>query len=181
MLSSHSRRIGPQDALKKEGASQVTHLFNAMSDFNHRKPGVIGAAYDNKEVYVELIADGVHVHDSVIRAAFSMFAGRVVLVSDSMRATGLGDGAYSLGGQSVEVNGKRALLSNGTIAGSVTNLFDGMKHCIDIGISVEEAVAAATLTPARALGADKQIGMIAVGRKADIVITNDKFQLLNVF
>ncbi len=165
----------------REGASHVTHLFNAMPGLNHRQPGVIGAAYDNKEVYVELIADGVHVHDSVTRAAFSMFDGRVVLVSDSMRATGLDDGVYSLGGQSVQVNGKRAVLSDGTIAGSVTNLFDCMKHCIEIGIPIEKAVTAATLTPALALGVEEQIGTIAVGRKADIVIADNTFRLLKVF
>ncbi len=164
-----------------EGVSQVTHLFNAMPELNHRQPGIIGAAYDSKEVYVELIADGVHVHDSMIRAAFSMFGDRVILVSDSMRATGLGDGEYSLGGQSVRVKGKEAVLADGTIAGSVTNLFDCMKHCIDIGISAEKAVAAATLNPAKVLGAEEQIGMISVGRKADLVIVDDRFRLLKVF
>jgi len=164
-----------------EGTGQVTHLYNGMTEFGHRNPGIIGAAFDKKEVFVELIADGVHVHDSMIRATFSMFDGRVVLVSDSMRATGLDDGEYSLGGQSVRVNGKKAVLADGTIAGSVTNLFDCMKYCIEIGIPVEKAVAAATLTPAKALGAEEQIGMIAVGRKADIVIVDDKFRLLKVF
>lgn len=164
-----------------EGARQLTHVFNAMPGLNHRQPGVIGAAYDSKEVYVELIADGVHVHDSVIRAVFSIFEGRVILVSDSMRATGLGDGEYSLGGQIVQVNGKTARLSDGTIAGSVTNLFECMKHCIDIGIPAEKAVAAATLTPAMAFGAEKEIGRIAVGRKADIVITDDTFRMLKTF
>ena len=164
-----------------EGVNQVTHLFNAMPSLSHRQPGIIGAAYDNKDVFVELIADGVHVHDSMIRAAFSMFGDRVILVSDSMRATGLGDGEYSLGGQSVRVNGKKAVLADGTIAGSVTNLFDCMKHCIEIGIPIEKAVAAATLTPAKALGAEDQIGMISVGRKADLVITDDTFRMLKVF
>ena len=159
----------------------MTHLYNGMTEFGHRNPGIIGAAFDKKEVFVELIADGVHVHDSMIRATFSMFDGRVVLVSDSMRATGLDDGEYSLGGQSVRVNGKKAVLADGTIAGSVTNLFDCMKYCIEIGIPVEKAVAAATLTPAKAVGAEEQIGMIAVGRKADIVIVDDKFRLLKVF
>ncbi len=162
------------------GSCQVTHLFNAMPEFGHREPAIIGAAYDNKDVFVELIADGVHVHDSVIRAAFEMFDGRVVLVSDSMRATGLGNGTYSLGGQSVRVEGKKAVLQNGTIAGSVTNLFDCMKHCIDIGIPMEQAVAAATLTPAQALGAEDRIGRIAVGHKADIVTVDDNFNLLKV-
>lgn len=164
----------------RKGASQVTHLFNAIPGMNHRKPGIIGAAFDDNEVYVELIADGVHVHDSVIRAAFSMFEGRVVLVSDSMRATGLGDGEYSLGGQRVKVNGRSAVLSDGTLAGSVTNLFDCMKHCIEIGVPAEQAVAAATRNPARALGAEEQIGTIAIGRKADIVVVDDKFELLKV-
>ena len=164
----------------REGASQVTHLFNAMPEFGHREPAILGAAYDNKDVFVELIADGLHVHDSVIRAVFEMFDGRVVLVSDSMRATGLGDGDYSLGGQNVRVEGKKTVLQNGTIAGSVSNLFDCMKHCIDIGIPMEQAVAAATLTPAKALGAEDRIGRIAVGHKADILVVDNKFDLLKV-
>lgn len=163
-----------------EGAGQVTHLYNGMTEFGHRNPGIIGAAFDKKEVFVELIADGVHVHDSMIRTAFSMFDDRVVLVSDSMRATGLNDGEYSLGGQAVKVNGKKAMLSDGAIAGSVTNLFECMKYCIDIGVPAEKAVTAATLTPARALGAAKQIGVIEVGHRADLVITDDKFRLRKV-
>ena len=164
----------------REGASQVTHLFNAMPEFGQREPAVIGAAYDNKDVFVELIADGVHVHDSVIRAVFELFDDRLVLVSDSMRATGLGDGNYSLGGQSVRVEDRKAVLQDGTIAGSVTNLFDCMKHCIDIGIPMEKAVEAATLTPARSLGEEDRIGRIAVGRKADILVVDNKFDLLKV-
>ena len=76
----------------------MTHLYNAMPPFSHRAPGVIGAAFDNDNVAVELIADGVHVHPSVVRATFRLFENRVILISDSMMATGLDDGEYSLGG-----------------------------------------------------------------------------------
>ena len=108
----------------RRGARQVTHLYNAMPPFSHRAPGVIGAAFDSENVAVELIADGVHIHPSVVRAVFTLFGGRVILISDSMMATGLEDGEYSLGGQAVTVRGNLATLHDGTIAGSATNLMD---------------------------------------------------------
>ncbi len=88
----------------ESGAHQVTHLYNAMPPFLHRNPGVIGAAFDTPECRVELICDGIHVHPSVVRATFQMFGDdRVILISDSMMATGLPDGTYALGGQTVFV------------------------------------------------------------------------------
>ena len=95
-----------------EGASHVTHLYNAMPPLNHREPGVIGAARDDEKCHVELICDGVHIHPSVVRATFAMFgADRIIMISDSMRATGLTDGQYTLGGQDVFVKGPLATLA----------------------------------------------------------------------
>ncbi|MCQ2080624.1 MAG: N-acetylglucosamine-6-phosphate deacetylase [Lachnospiraceae bacterium] len=94
----------------QNGANHVTHLFNAMSPISHREPGLIPAAFDNKDIMVELICDGLHIHDSMVRLAFSMFKDRLILVSDSMRATGLLDGIYELGGQTVKVSQKKATL-----------------------------------------------------------------------
>lgn len=146
-----------------DGVSQVTHLFNAMSSFDKRSPGVVGAAFDSK-AYVELIADGNHVHPSMVRMVFNGFEqDRILLVSDSMMATGMEDGEYKLGGQKVNVKGNRATLDSGTLAGSVTNLKDCMLNVINMGICVECAVAAATLNPAQSLGVDDFYGKILEG------------------
>lgn len=154
------------------GAHHVTHLYNAMSAFQHRAPGVIGAAIDDPECMAELITDGVHHHPTADRAAFTLLGGdRIVLISDSMRATGMPDGEYELGGHQVRVKGKRALLPDGTIAASVTNLYDCMVTCIrEIGIPIETAVKAATLNAARSIRMDRDYGSIAVGKSADALI-----------
>ena len=123
----------------RRGARQATHLFNAMPPFSHRAPGVIGAAFDSENVAVELIADGVHIHPSVVRAVFTLFDGRVILISDSMMATGLADGEYSLGGQAVTVRGNLATLHDGTIAGSATNLMDCVRSAVRMGIQIGRA------------------------------------------
>ena len=108
------------------GADHLTHLFNAMPSLLHREPGLIGAAMDAEDIYAELIADGIHVHGTMIRNAFRMFPDHICLISDSIRGTGLSDGSYELGGQIFHVKGKLATLDDGTIAGSVTNLYDSM-------------------------------------------------------
>lgn len=153
------------------GARHVTHLFNAMPPLSHRAPGVIGAAFDHAQS-VELIADGVHIHPSVVRAAFCMFGpDRLCLISDSMMATGMADGSYSLGGQAVTVRGNLATLENGTIAGSATNLFDCMKTAVTkMNIPLGDAVRAASSNPARVLGVDKDYGDLQPGKLANIIL-----------
>lgn len=162
------------------GAKHITHLFNAMAPFSHRAPGLIGAAAENKSCMAELICDGIHVHESAVRAAFSMFPGRIVLISDSMRAAGLGDGNYTLGGQQVCVSGKLATLSDGTIAGSVTNLYDCMRTAVSFGIPLEEAVAAATINPAKSIGIYDTVGSITPGKRADVLLVNEDLELVRV-
>lgn len=162
------------------GADHVTHLFNAMDPFRHREPGLIGAASDCPGCMAELIADGVHVHDSAVRAAFRLFEDRVILVSDSMRATGLRDGEYELGGQQVAVSGNRAILSDGTIAGSVTNLFDCMRRAVAAGIPRETAIAAASANPAKSIGSYDQVGSLTPGKFADVLLVNEDLELVRV-
>ena len=161
------------------GADHVTHLYNAMPPFGHRTPGVIGAARDS-ECFVELICDGVHIHPSCVRATFEMMgADRMILISDSMRATGMPDGQYTLGGLDVKVVGKRAtLVSDGAIAGSATNLADCMRTVVkEMQIPLETAIACATINPAKSLGIDDQYGSIKAGKKADIVLLKDNLDL----
>lgn len=161
------------------GANHVTHLYNAMQPFGHREPGVTGAAFDTKEVFVELICDGEHVHPSVIRATFEMFgAGRICMISDSMRATGMQPGIYSLGGQEVELTGKRAVLKDGTLAGAVTTLYDNLKRVVlQMQIPLEEAVLACTQTPAKSLHLEQECGVLAEGRKADLVLLDEELNI----
>ena len=117
----------------RQGACHVTHLYNAMMPLGHRAPGLIGAASEDDNCVAELICDGIHIHESMVRAAFRLFPGRIALISDSMRATGMENGSYDLGGQRVTVNGGLATLEDGTIAGSATNLFDGMRNAVSFG------------------------------------------------
>lgn len=170
------------EALRR-GASHVTHLYNAMPPFHHRDPGVIGAARDDENCHVELICDGIHIHPSVVRATFEMFgADRIILISDSMRATGLTDGQYTLGGQEVFVKGAVATLEDGTIAGSVTNLMDCMKNVVkNMGIPLEDAIACATINPAREIGIDSRCGSITEGKYADVVLLDANLNVKAVY
>lgn len=167
----------------ERGASHATHLYNAMPPLNHREPGVIGAVRDAEKCHPELICDGVHIHPSVIRATFAMFgADRMILISDSMRAAGMPDGSYTLGGLDVNVVGNRATLaSDGAIAGSVTNLMDCMKTAVKtMNIPLETAVACATINPAKSLGIDAEYGSIRAGKKAHIVLMDQELNVQQV-
>lgn len=163
------------------GADHVTHLFNAMPGFTHRAPGVIGAAFDTKNCFVEIICDGVHIHPSAVRAAFSMFTDdRIVLISDSMMAAGMPDGMYALGRQDVCVKGNHAVLKDGTLAGSVTNLADCMRTAVSMGIPLESAVKSASINPARSIGIDEQYGSLEIGKTADFVLLRSDLSLREV-
>lgn len=164
------------------GATHVTHLYNAMPPFSHRNPGVIGAAAEDDKTVVELICDGIHIHPAVVKSTFRLFgADRVILVSDSMMATGMEDGSYTLGGQPVVVKGNLAVLKDGTIAGSVTDLYDCMRMAVRMGVPKEEAVRAATVNPAGAIGLEAECGVLLPGRRADILVTDREFELLSVY
>ena len=166
----------------KSGASHVTHLYNAMPGMNHRAPGLIPAACE-AGAEAELICDGIHVHPAMVRMAFKIFgADKVILISDSMRACGLSDGEYDLGGQKVTVEGKKAVLteSDGTIAGSVTNLYDCMKKAYEFGISKEDAVRAATENPAKSVGAYGRFGKIAEGAVGHFLLTDEDLNLVKI-
>ena len=139
------------------GARHLTHLYNAMPDMSHRAPGPIIAAAERDDVVVELIADGVHVHPAMVRLAFHLFGSeRIALISVSMRACGLGNGTFDLGGQEVLVEGRVAKLADGTISGSVTDLADCVKTAVcSMGIGPWDVIRAATSVPARVLGLDR--------------------------
>lgn len=156
------------------GASHVTHLFNAMNGLHHRNPGIFGALND-RDIFAELIADGVHIHPAILRLMFTLCPEKLVLISDSMAACGLGDGEYELGGLTVYVKDSKAALADGTIAGSTCNVFDGMVRAINFGVPAEAAILAATRNPARAIGMDHRYGCLEVGYAADLVLTTPDY------
>lgn len=159
------------------GADHATHLYNGMPPLHHREPGVIGAAFDNKNVMPEIICDGIHVHGSVIRATFAMFgAERMILISDSLRATGMPDGEYPFGGQMIEVHGNRATLLGKpeTLAGSVTSLMGCMRQAVKFGIPLADAVLAASYNPAKSIGMEDRIGSLGEGKDATFVLLDQE-------
>lgn len=163
------------------GADHVTHLFNAMPAFAHRDPGVVGAVADHQRVYAEVICDLIHIHPSMIRAIFSFLGEeRMVLISDSMEATGMEDGVYQLGGQKVKKEGAYARLLDGTIAGSVTCLFDGFRNAVKAGIPLESAIRLVTMNPAKSIGMEDQVGVIAEGNYADLILVDQDLNLIQV-
>lgn len=162
-----------------KGASHVTHLYNAMPPFTHRAPGVVGAACDTKDCYAELICDGIHIHPSMVRATFRMFGDeRIVLISDSMMATGLSDGDYSLGGLEVKVQGPLATLADGTLAGSATNLMDCLRRAVkDMGIPLGSAVKCAAVNSAKSIGIYDRYGSLVPGKAANIVLLDEELEI----
>lgn len=167
----------------RRGARQATHLYNAMPPFHHRNPGVIGAACDSPDVHVELICDGIHLHPCTVRTTLKMFTeNRVIFISDSMMATGLADGDYTLGGQPVKVVGNLATLKDGTLAGSATNLMDCVRVAVkkmDIPLGI--AVKCAAVNSAKAVGLYDRYGSITPGKTANLVLLDRELNIKAVY
>lgn len=155
------------------GASHAVHLYDAMTELSHRAPGIVGAVSDSPKVNAEIICDGIHVHPAAVRAAFRMMGkDRMILISDSLRCTGMPDGRYELGGEPVVKKGKYCtLVKEGNLAGSVSNLMDCVRNVVKtMEIPLETAVACATIHPARAICAEDRYGSIEPGKKGNVVL-----------
>lgn len=162
------------------GARSVTHLFNAMAPFHHREPGVVGAALSDPRLVCELVADGVHVDPTAVAVAVrAKGVDGLVLVSDSVSATGLADGTYELEEQQVTVRDGAARLADGTLCGSTLTLDRAVAHVAQwAGVAWEDALRSATVVPARLLGLGDELGTIAVGRAADLAAFDVDHRLL---
>jgi N-acetylglucosamine-6-phosphate deacetylase len=164
------------------GATIATHVFNAMAPIHHRRPGPAVAAIDAGGVTLEVINDGRHLADAVVRLVFGAAAGRVALVTDAMDAAGGPDGEYLLGSQAVSVHDRTAVLrGTDTLAGSTITLDEALRRALAIGISEVDAVTAVTRTPARALGLDDRLGRIAPGYAGDFVLLDSDWRVRRVF
>lgn len=160
------------------GATHITHLCNAMTPLSHRHPGALGAALDT-DTNCELIADNVHVHPAMQRIIYHAKRGRnIIPITDSLRACGLGEGISELGGQKVYVKGTRATLADGTIAGSVLCMNEGLRILREnTGAETAAIVEMATRTPAEELGVYAEYGSLHVGKYADIVLFDADFRI----
>ena len=163
------------------GAKSTTHFFNAMPPLHHRDPGVIGAALVS-DAYIELIADTIHVNAHLFPVLTRLKKERLCLISDCMEAGGLPDGQYALGGQPVKVENRQARLLDGTLAGSVLKLNEGVRNMAAFGqVTLAEAVRMATENPARLLGVDDQMGTLAEGTLADFILMDENCRIRATF
>lgn len=162
----------------KNGVRHTTHLFNAMTALSHRSPGVVGAALADGNVSTELIADTFHVNKGLFGLIAKIKGDKLCLITDCIRAGGMPDGNYTLGGQPVHKEGIKCLMEDGTIAGSVLKLNEAVYNLYENSdLELYEAVACASLNVAKALGEDKEIGSLEEGKRADIVIADEKFNV----
>ncbi|HVS03341.1 MAG TPA: N-acetylglucosamine-6-phosphate deacetylase [Thermoanaerobaculia bacterium] len=162
------------------GARHLTHLFNAMPGLHHRQPGPVAAAIAAEGVTAELIADGVHVHPAMLRLALDLFPKRLLLITDAMRACGLGDGAYRLGALAVEVRGGEARLADGTLAGSLLTMARAVHFMVTrAGVPLERVLPMTSTAPARVLGLTDR-GRIEAGCIADLVELSSELAVTRV-
>lgn len=165
------------------GVNHATHLYNAMTAMTHREPGIVGTCLDNDSVMCEIICDGAHVCPTVLRNTFKILGeDRAVVISDSMRGAGLGAGEFELGGQQVFVdeNGRYARLADGTIAASVSNVFNEFKNLLEFGIDFKTALKSCTINPAKSINAENEIGSVALGKQADLVFVDSQLNIKEV-
>lgn len=161
------------------GACGVTHLFNAMRPFVPRDPGLVGACLAREDVHVGMIVDGVHLADETVILAWRAATGRALLVTDAIAAAGRGDGSWLLGSVEVQVEGGEARRADGTLAGSVLTMDQAVRNLVALGVPLAAAIDAATRLPARRAGRD-DLGTLAVGATADVVVLDDDLQVVRV-
>lgn len=163
----------------KNGANCLTHSFNAMPPLHHRNPGLLGAGMETG-IYAQIICDGLHIHKAVILAMYKIFGtDRLVLISDSMRATGMTDGEYEFGGQTIVVKDAVARTQEGAIAGSTSTLWKCVNKAVEFGIPFLDAVKMASETPAKMIGVNK--GQIKEGYDADFLVLDANNQILDTY
>ena len=183
-LAHSDARLDQAESAVDHGASIFVHTFNGMRGLHHREPGMVGAALSLDQVYAEAISDGLHVHPAALKIIFKARGPKeMILITDAMRATGLGDGMSKLGEFEVEVkDGAARLVEGGNLAGSVLEMNQAIKNMLDWQIcNLAEALEMATLTPAKSVGIEHQCGIIAPERAADFVVLDDQMHVLATY
>ncbi|WP_191562065.1 N-acetylglucosamine-6-phosphate deacetylase [Metabacillus idriensis] len=182
--------IGHSDAVYSEvekavesGVNHATHLFNGMRGIHHREPGVAGTVLMIDEVKTEMIVDGIHIAPEMVKFAYKVKGSEgTILITDAMRAKGLGAGKYDLGGQEVTVDASRATLADGTLAGSILTFRDAAVNMMNYtGCSLEEIVKMSSVNPAKQIGVYDRKGSLSIGKDADIVVLDENSEVLMTF
>ncbi|KAA8747963.1 N-acetylglucosamine-6-phosphate deacetylase [Paenibacillus sp. UASWS1643] len=184
--------LGHTDATYEEveraveaGLHHAVHTFNAMTPLHHRLPGAAGAVLSDPRISAEVIADGIHVHPAAISilAQLKQHNDQLVLITDAMSAAGLDDGEYKIGDLPVIVkHGEARLKDGGALAGSTLTMIRGFRYLVqEVGLSLNAASRAASLTPARLLGIDHRTGSLAQGKQADVVLLNAELDIEGVW
>ncbi|MFA9556600.1 N-acetylglucosamine-6-phosphate deacetylase [Evansella sp. AB-rgal1] len=165
------------------GVTHATHVCNGMTGIHHRDIGILGGVLLHAEIIAELIVDGIHVSPEMVKLIYKNKGAKgIILITDSMRAKGLVDGEYDLGGQTVTVKDKRATLKDGTLAGSIVKMNEAVKNMIAFsGCTFEEAIQMATLNPAKQLRLHDRKGSLSVGKDCDLVVLDDDFEVVQTF
>jgi N-acetylgalactosamine-6-phosphate deacetylase len=152
------------------GATGLVHCFNGMRGLHHREPGMVGAGLVHPTAWLELIADGHHVHPTVLKLCHRCAGNRLLLITDAMRAAGMPDGHYLLGDYRVEMKDGVVRTATGGLAGSTLTLLGAVRNMVHLaGVPLAEAIQMASLAPARMLGIDDQLGSLAVGKRANLL------------
>jgi N-acetylglucosamine-6-phosphate deacetylase len=176
----HSDATAAQaNAAFDRGARMVTHIFNAMRPFSHRDPGIAGAALARGDVIVQIILDGVHLARETALVTWHAAAGRLALVTDAITAAGSGEGSYTFGSLDIQVHEGAVRGPDGVLAGSVLTMIEAVRNLHSLGVPLEDAIAAATTVPGRALG-DDEVGRLGIGLPADVVVLDDNLDIARV-
>ncbi|MDF0729065.1 N-acetylglucosamine-6-phosphate deacetylase [Cytobacillus sp. S13-E01] len=164
---------------QKAGLQHATHLFNQMRGLHHREPGVVGAVFMQTSLFAELIVDGIHVDPVIVNLTYNQIGKeRIILITDSIRAKFLDDGTYDLGGQEVTVHNGKAILSDGTLAGSILKMNDALKNFMNYtGCALTDVIQMGSVNPAKQLGVFDRKGSITIGKDADLVILDENLQV----
>lgn len=163
------------------GACCFTHLHNACTGHHHREPGIVSAALANKEV-AELIVDGIHIHPDAVRMTYNVKGDDgIILITDAMRAKGMDDGEYDLGGQTVYKNGNEARLENGALAGSVLVMNEAVRNMHKFSrCSLAQAIKMASYNPAQNLGIENK-GLIETSYDFDITVLDENLNVVETY
>ena len=161
-------------ALFSKGVTALTHTFNAMPPLHHRDGGVVAAGLTSDTALCEMICDGFHIAPHMVKLAYRLAGERLVLITDSMEATGCADGEYRIAGNPVTVKDGKARTHDGAIAGSTLSMWEAVRNLRDFaGTTLENAIYAATMAPAREIGLEGEIGSIEAGKRADLLVLDD--------
>ncbi len=166
-----------------KGVEQASHFYNGMTGFHHRKPGTVGAFLDSENTTMEIIADGIHLHPATIRITLKLVGSeRIILITDAMRAAGIEDGNYDLGGLNVTIENGEARLKDGNLAGSTLKLIDAVKYIYDnTKLNLTDSWHLASYNPAKSLGIEKKYGSLKAGKVANLVAFDNKFSIKNIW